>query len=318
MKDKHNQDRHNWDSLGEEHSPEELGGLWKLSGTFGQSYEPDVEGGLQRLHARLAEDTTAAKRIPLWQRAPWLRIAAAIIGLALIGGWWYQQQAQTEVAWTVVATAADEQRELVLPDGSTVVLNEHTRLSYRNDLATAEVRELELRGEAYFTVTRAPAQPFQIRTAGVDVSVLGTAFNLRAPADGLTAELAVTHGLVAFKLHTATEALRLKKGEVVSWKAGEAPLLRTAQSVDNYRAWYSHSLQFSDTPLSQVLEQLSRAYRIQLEQKEPLSASGDCRLTGRWDRLSATEAMNLLGVLTGLEIEATGPATYRLSGQCEG
>ncbi|RMF00389.1 MAG: DUF4974 domain-containing protein, partial [Bacteroidetes bacterium] len=198
-----------------------------------------------------------------------------------------------------------------------VILNENSRLSYRNDLATAAERELQLRGEAYFKVQRAPEQPFRIRTAAAEVSVLGTAFNLRAPASGESAELAVTHGRVAFQLHTASEPLIVEKGGLVRWTPGQTAQVKAAQTTDNYRAWHSRNLQFTNTPLAEVLELLTRTYRIKFVQAKGSSAEG-CLLTGHWKNLSASDAITLLSALTGLEIEAIDATTYRLQGRCAG
>ncbi|RMF03074.1 MAG: hypothetical protein D6772_02625, partial [Bacteroidetes bacterium] len=119
MNDKNEKDLQAWDQLRSGQATEKLRELWDLSGQFGQAYEPDVAQGLERLHAKLAQEPDrTAKHLPLQPRRNWLRLAAAIVGLGLIGGWWYHTQSTPPVDWTVVATTADEQRELVLPDGS--------------------------------------------------------------------------------------------------------------------------------------------------------------------------------------------------------
>lgn len=315
MNEKEKQNLQNWDRIRTGGEAETHQKLWDLTGDFGRGYTPDVDAGLDRLHAKLAQEPRTAKRLTMRPRRSWLRIAAVLVGIGLFGAWWYQQQTAAP-DWIVVATSPGEQRELVLPDGSEIILNENTRLSYRADLATANTRELSLRGEAYFDVVRAPEQPFVITTPQVDVRVLGTAFNLRALAEEQSAELAVTHGRVAFKPHSATEAMIVEKGGLARWAADAPVQLQKAQPTDNYRAWYSRTLQFTNTPLVEVLELLSRTYQLTFDTSEAPTID-DCQLSGHWEQISAPEAVALLELQTGLQAEATGEGRYSLRGGCK-
>ena len=68
---------------------------------------------------------------------------------------------------------------LQLSDGTMVWLNSDTRLRYPVAFSGKE-RAVELQGEAYFEVTKDRAHPFIVRTAGADVRVYGTSFNVNA------------------------------------------------------------------------------------------------------------------------------------------
>src|SRR5687768_11794332 len=66
-----------------------------------------------------------------------------------------------------------------LPDGSTVVLNGGSKLEFPESFAP-DVREVTLKGEAYFDITHDPKRPFVVHTGKVRTTVLGTAFNIKA------------------------------------------------------------------------------------------------------------------------------------------
>ena len=76
-----------------------------------------------------------------------------------------------------VSTPRGGEFRITLGDGTQVWLNAESELSYPVVFAGGR-REVELRGEAYFEVARDAARPFIVKTAAMDVRVLGTSFNV--------------------------------------------------------------------------------------------------------------------------------------------
>src|SRR5699024_6685187 len=66
----------------------------------------------------------------------------------------------------------------VLPDGSKVILNSNSSISYTDGFAK-DKRELTLQGEGFFQVTKDPARPFTVHTGNIATTALGTSFNVR-------------------------------------------------------------------------------------------------------------------------------------------
>lgn len=67
---------------------------------------------------------------------------------------------------------------MVLSDGTKVHLNSMSSLRFPVAF-TADKREVELQGEAYFEVSKT-GQPFIVNVNGMQVEVLGTTFNISA------------------------------------------------------------------------------------------------------------------------------------------
>ncbi len=94
-----------------------------------------------------------------------------------------------------------------LPDGSVVVLNSGSEISYS---INSEERNIELKGEAHFSVQRGDV-PFVVKTNYGMVRVLGTAFNINSSNEVFDVE--VDEGEVEVSVNNEKE--KLKKGERV-------------------------------------------------------------------------------------------------------
>ena len=75
-----------------------------------------------------------------------------------------------------VATRIGENKTLQLADGSKVILNSESKISFDRDY-NVEHRSLKLEGEAYFDITESN-MPFIIETDHGKITVLGTIFNV--------------------------------------------------------------------------------------------------------------------------------------------
>ena len=85
--------------------------------------------------------------------------------------------------------------KIQLPDGSHVWVNSDSKLSYPETFK-GSVREVFLEGEAYFDVVKDPFHPFIVHTSGIDIKVLGTAFNVKAYDAEPTIEATLIHGMI--------------------------------------------------------------------------------------------------------------------------
>lgn len=100
------------------------------------------------------------------------------------------QPVPQESGWRVVKG----KQFLNLPDGSSVLMNENSELSYSPASFQGASREVELKGEAYFDITHNPKKPFLVKTGTVVTRVLGTSFNVNMNQNKVV--VTVTRGLV--------------------------------------------------------------------------------------------------------------------------
>lgn len=174
-------------------------------------------------------------------------------------------------------TQRAQQQDIRLADGSQVALGARSTLQVNYEPTQ---RRLGLDdGEAYFQVAPNPQRPFVVLAGGLQVTAVGTAFNIRKT--GGRVEVAVLHGTVDVRdTNTSTSTgrnLRLVAGQQVLSTPDEPWAVRPASSSEAL-AWRSGSMGFVDEPLSVVVDNVNRyAQRTVL-----LADSGlaDLRYTG--------------------------------------
>lgn len=193
-------------------------------------------------------------------RRPFLFRCAAAAGLLILlgtgyGGWKYHRSAR----WTVVRTQAGERKEILLPDSSSVYLDENTTFRYRTAYYGEKQRNTELSGKAFFSVTPRPGTPFCLKTSLTHVRVLGTRFQVIAGPDSVS--VAVMSGKV--QCSSGKSGLMLTDGMSAYWKnEGAVPVVR--QNKPNLFSWKTHLFHFENTPLHTVVRELETAYQIRI------------------------------------------------------
>ncbi len=112
-----------------------------------------------------------------------------------------------------VSTRSGEKSTVTLPDGSVVMLNGMSRLSFPSDMNDS-VRNVEFTGEAYFSVSHDPGHPFRINTGKMIVKVFGTSFSLTARETSDCCGLKLDHGAVELISTANHKTVKLQPGEM--------------------------------------------------------------------------------------------------------
>lgn len=259
------------------------------------SAEAEEQAGkdiLQHLQQHIGHTThkPARRRIPLYAA-----LAAACVTAIAITAWWLTSSEDSHSSQPVAglnittSTQTEENKFVVLPDSSTVILRPGSHITYHD---THNSRELMLEGEAYFDIRHRAAMPFVIHTGKVKTTVMGTTFNIKAYSrDSIT--VSVISGSVKVSdaqnhtavLHSRQEAVY---NITTSLKKQEQPL------AEGTIAWTKADMQFQDMPYAQLAERLSRRYDVNISFKNP--ALEKCPITGRF---SGTETLKeVLDVLS--------------------
>jgi transmembrane sensor len=199
------------------------------------------------------------ERVPRWAA---LALAAALVAaLAMpwerIAGW--QARGQFERAANVDAgrfvTARLERREVVLPDGSRVLLDGGTVLSTR---INARERAVTLeRGQAYFVVAKDASRPFFVQVDQAKIMALGTAFDIKR-GDGKDL-VTLFHGRVRVENRSArgVSVATLEPGQRVSLTSSTR-LTPYDVDLDQARAWHQGKLVFEGATLREVVAEMNR------------------------------------------------------------
>ncbi len=157
---------------------------------------------------------------------------------------------------------------LILPDSSKVWVNAGTILRFPQQFQ-ADNRTIHVNGEIYLEVKKDPTRPFFVKTSQMDIRVLGTSFCVTAYQDEEAQSVVLKEGLVAVNDRNGTEQ-KITPNEMLVLSQDQM----TVKEVDpyNYISWIDGILQFKERNLGQILDQLSRYYRITFNCPEELES----------------------------------------------
>jgi transmembrane sensor len=245
----------------------------------------------------------AAREIPQPNRAWWDDGAAvgrraavfAVAAAALAAVVWFWPPATLSFA-----TAAGEQRTLVLEDGSRITLNTRTRIGVRFE---RHAREIILEGgEAFFEVSHDASRPFTVRTPIGSTRAVGTRFNVYFEERRLSVTIA--DGSVLVDGPSAGNGVLVGAGSRAELRAGTARAVVEPADLPAALGWMSRRLEANNALLADVLRDFSRYTRLAVRAATPAIAQLRVSAVLRTGDLEALQAT--LKDAFGLEIERRG------------
>jgi len=199
-----------------------------------------------------------------------------------------------------VRTEPGKSSEVVLPDGTIVMLNSQSTLAYNNDDQTNK-RKVSLKGEANFKVTKNPHKPFIVSTECFDVEVLGTTFNVKTYESDEVQEVALMEGKVKLTTRNSSQnnSVYLKPNEkaIYNKATGELSVKSTDNSMET--AWMKGVLMFQTESLLDIKKELERKYGVKIQMKCP--ALENDSFTGAFDNITLVEVLDNLKIHYGFD-----------------
>ena len=247
-----------------------------------------------------ADDTRSRRTIYAF-----LRAAAAI--LIVVGGvmfWDNMRRSRLESSEQTYATAVGERRQVVLKDGSKVLLGPTSRLVVAASTNDGQ-RFVTLDGIAYFSVVHDPAHPFTVRAGSISIQDIGTAFAVEND-DSAGTRVAVDSGSVAIG---AADQNRVR-GAVLNARdratvdaQGVVSVERSAVTEDDM-AWIQGRLVFRASPLVLVGAELYRWYGVRLRVAD--SSLVNLHLTASFSGEPIDHVLNVIALSLGARVERQG------------
>ena len=192
----------------------------------------------------------------------WLNYAAIVFPIILFSGVsFYINQ---HLKMIEVRTSNNEQKECVLPDGTAVLLNSGSKITYPSHFKDT-VRVVELEGEAYFTVTHDRKKTFIVQTRSLSVKVLGTQFNVSAyPTDDRTTATLNSGSLqVNIKRSRKDDTYILTPNQQISYnKIAKSVSVDTVENGNP--GWKDGLLIFQDATFNDIMNTLQRRFNISI------------------------------------------------------
>ncbi|MDR0748354.1 MAG: FecR domain-containing protein [Tannerellaceae bacterium] len=247
------------------------------------------EGSLNAKQAwnRLAR--TKGIRPPAFRRRYLAMAASFALLLASVAAFYYWK-ANTP-RWVEITAAAGQLKEVYLPDSTLVSMSGGSRIRYNAKTFGKKGREVEMNGKAFYRVTRDESRPFSIQTKMAEVVVLGTSFQ-------------ISQRYASIRVHVATGKVNFIAGEgrekenviltanMSASYAMETKKIQTLTGEDaNFLSWKTGLLQFHNTPLERVIEDLNDYYQVRVISRSMIRGE---KLTATFNRLPLEEILLII------------------------
>ncbi len=260
--------------------------------------DSEIEDELHRLWLQSAPMPAAASPR---RRYIFAGIAAAVACVLVVGALFLFHTPHSEQGLLCVQTGADEMCTLSLPDGTRVVLNANSSLSYAADDFTSRSRALTLDGEAYFDVQTNPKAPFVITTPSIEVEVLGTAFNLCSRGDATSDMLFLERGKVSFRVSDTGADYIVSPQQKITHNRTTGEVSLRHSDMPDCAPWRKGLMAFDATPLRDVMAELADQYGVHIS----YTSISDEPFTGTLPANDINEALRILSLCYNIKITST-------------
>lgn len=164
------------------------------------------------------------------------------------------------------STGFGERETILLPDGSSVVLNANSTLTWDNAWEKTNLRQVNLTGEAFFEVTHLDQnQKFRVSTPDLNIEVLGTSFNVLNR--NTNTEVFLREGKVKLGFEgdkSRKDTLIMVPGQKISYsKTVDQIINDTDNDPEKEASWANGVLYFEDKSVAEILEEVSQVYGIE-------------------------------------------------------
>jgi ferric-dicitrate binding protein FerR (iron transport regulator) len=206
-----------------------------------------------------------------------------------------------ENSFNTLSTANGQTYSMTLSDGSKVWLNSGSSIRYPV-VFTGKERRVEVSGEAYFEVSHirtanGKIQPFVVSDGKVEITVLGTHFNVNSYGDDGRIRVTLLEGSV--KVKSIADGLKpeviLRPGQQAVFTTKEFQLsTNNAPNLEAVTAWKEGKFYFEGATINDIMHQLGRWYNLEVG-NEPRNS--EIRIGGQLSRNK-----NLSEMLEALEL----------------
>ncbi len=230
-----------------------------------------------------------------------LRVAAIIL-FPFLFTWLFlnfsQSKQTTEpVAMATIETPAGTKRISVLPDGSKVMLNARSAITYDAGF-DGHKREITLVGEAFFEVAKDSLRPFVVHAGNLSTTALGTSFNINYQQGSAETKVSLATGVV--QIHTYKTAkmkeTELQPGEQLTYTTKDHAFHTDYFDTLETLGWKEGVLYFKKASIEQVVQKIEDWYGVKIT----LAGNTSKVKSQDWHYSGMFENQNLENVLTGI------------------
>lgn len=283
--------------------------IWVQSGSL------KLPHAIDQLKAKNTISKKAYSQVSTRKWVHWIARVAAIFILSILlsGIYSYLNKEKKDTFYSInssqpiyqeIKAAYGTQAKVELADGTTVFLNSGSKLRFPLTFNHQKQRKVILDGEGFFNVTKNTKQPFIVQTSKLNISVLGTTFNVDAYADNPSIHIALLEGRVM--LHHQTDKqhesrMELLPNQVATLNLDNNTLSKTnVDDLYKYTAWTNGRIVFFGDPIQTIVKKLEKWYNVEIVISD--KRLEDYSFTGTFIDESLEQILSILSL--------TSPMTY--------
>ena len=263
-----------------------------------------------KIHSEIsAYRNTLKKRSQPYQI--WLKVAALFVLLVGVGllirlsvyraG---NSKGKVAVQMKTVSNELGEKSKLALPDGTIVIMNSGTKITYPEKFGS-QIRLVSLAGEAYFDVKEDSSRSFVVNAQGLKVKVSGTTFNIRAYDYYGNVRVSLTSGRVIMQLPEDPTHFVLEPGQEMIYDFAASNYKLSEFDTEKVLGWQKGILHFDDASEQEVINTLKHWYNVNIETVGSPSKEWT-NLTAKYDNESLESVLISLGYTLDFNYQING------------
>ncbi len=241
-----------------------------------------------------------------------MKVAAIITFFMVVsfGVYWYidlsNHKVNDIIAVEIIKSNPKGQKSTVfLPDGSKVILNSESSISY-SSIFDNDSRRVRLSGEAYFEIEKEVDRPFIVYTNYINIKVLGTSFNVMAFENKKTVKVTLTTGQIEVHKNgnqlVSKDNILLYPGQAISYNIDKTSFDKiTSFNHEAEYGWKDGLIYFDKASFSEVISKLSGWYGVDfIIQGKPKK---EWNYSGKFDNYAMSNVLNALSFTGKFEYE---------------
>lgn len=280
---------------------EKIKKIWDASSSF----SPDVIAAYKIVEKRINEDRPL--KLSRFKRTYYLIAAILILGIITTSLYFLTNTDSSN--WKNISSS-NQKEHFILPDNSEVWLNKNSSLSY--SISETGKRLCQLKGEAYFEITKNKERPFIIETNHTSILVIGTSFNIESnPISG--DKLSVVSGTVKIsEINNAEKYMSVSAGQSSTYSVKDQ--IFSLHKLDaNEIAWKTGLLIFQNTPLEEVAKRLEQVYEVKIKIDKPVRS---CMINTTFNNLSIEDILIIIQKTLKIEYSINKNQIYIKGSEC--
>lgn len=226
-----------------------------------KSLETAEEATWTKISAGMHTQTELEKQSRFYRLRYYVAAASIIL---LLTGTFITLKVWKEPAIMIVMNTAKEGKQITLPDSSKVWLFYGAKIKYPEHFDSRQ-REVTLEGEAFFDVVKEKGRQFRVMTDVIQITVLGTRFDVKTDDKNRNAQVVLESGSVRLSGQNSPDAsVILKPGEMGTLIEGEKQIQIDEVDVRLYTSWKDEYLNIKSQSLENVAFMLSKRYHADI------------------------------------------------------